>query len=254
MTNERDERRDRMLAKVRKLLNMGRDGRGNENENETAMRQANKLMAEYGIAEAECDMAAIDAGELEYGEAQFGSDGRAPQAGKVYRSAPTWCGVLAVGIGKFTDSVVVRKRTANGEMFAFQGERNDVLLGRWIFGVLVASIQNEQRASGWRGRADANAFKVSAASALAFRMRSLAVERRQMYEAARAESNSRALVVVDRKALEVANRFGTTKTRSSRSSSRGDSGAHIAGREAGGRINIPAGRPIGSSGNGGLLQ
>ena len=64
MDQERIERRARMLEKVRKLLAMGRDARGNANESEIAMRQANKLMAEYGIAEAECDMTAIQAGAV----------------------------------------------------------------------------------------------------------------------------------------------------------------------------------------------
>ena len=50
MDQDRNERRARMLEKVRKLLAMARDGRGNENEETIAMRQANKIMAEYGIA------------------------------------------------------------------------------------------------------------------------------------------------------------------------------------------------------------
>ena len=246
MDNERNERRARMLEKVRKLLAMGRDGRGNENESETAMRQANKIMAEYGIAEAECDMSAIDAGEMVFGEAQCGPDGRAPEQGKVYRSMPTYAGILAVGVGRFTDSVVIRKRTVNGEMLAFQGEREDVLLACWIFGALVRSILQEQAGSGWTTKGDNNAFRVAAASTLASRLRQLGQERTRMYEQAKAESNSRALVVVDRKRGEIALRFGTQKTKSRRTST-SNSGAYQAGSEAGKRINIPAGRPIGNA-------
>ena len=245
MDNERNERRARMLEKVRKLLSMARDGRGNSNEEETAMRHANKIMAEYGISEAECDMAAIDAGEMSFGAAQCGPDGKAPEQGKVYRSMPSYAGILAIGVARFTDSVVVRKTGANGEMLIFQGEKEDVLLARWIFGVLVASILAEQRRSGWTARGDASAFRVSAASTLARRLRTLAKERTAMYEQAKAESNSRALVVVDRKQAEIVSRFGAQKTRSSRTSYR-SSGAAVAGSEAGGRINIPAGRPIGN--------
>jgi len=248
MDNERNERRAKMLEKVRKLLAMGRDGRGNSNEEETAMRQANKIMAEYGIAEAECDMSAINAGEMSFGQAQCGPDGRAPEQGKVYRSCPSWSGVLAVGVARFTDSVVIRKTTANGEMFVFQGEREDVLLGRWLFGVLVNSIQAEQRNSGWTSRGDASSFRMAAASILQKRLKDLAAERIRMYEQARATSNSRALVVVDRKRSEIVARFGTQKTRSSRSGYH-SSGAAVAGQEAGKRINIPAGRPISGSNN-----
>lgn len=46
--SEHDEKRARMLEKVRKLLAMGRDGRGNANEEEIALRQAARLMAEFG--------------------------------------------------------------------------------------------------------------------------------------------------------------------------------------------------------------
>lgn len=241
----RIDRRARMLDKVRKLLAMGRDDRGNATESDTAMRQANKLMAEFGIAEAEADMAAIDAGELVFGEVQCGHDGRAPEQGKVYRSMPSYAGILAVGVGRFTDSVVTRKRGEHGEMLVFRGEREDVLLARWLFGVLVGSILTEQKASGWTGRGDTNAFRVHAASALAVRLAGLARERRAQFAAAQQASGSRALMVVDRKALEVVQRFGAQKTRSSRSGGNG-SGASHAGRAAGQRINIPAGRPIGA--------
>lgn len=246
MDKDQAVRRAKMLEKVRKLLAMGRHESGNENEQDIAMRQANKLMAEYGIAEAECDMSAINAGEMIFGEAQCGPDGKAPQQGRVYRSAPSWAGVLGVGVARFTESVIGRKRTEHGEMFVFRGEQQDVLLARWLFGVLVGSIQSEQRASGWTKRGEAGAFRIAAASTLQGRLMTLAKERRAMYEQARAESNSRALVVVDHKRAEIVKRFGEQRTTKAgyRSSSYG---ATQAGSSAGARINIPAGRPIGNS-------
>jgi hypothetical protein len=240
------ERRARMLEKVRKLLAMARDGRGNATESETAMRQANKLMAEFGIEEAEFDMQQLDSDAMVFGEAMSGPDGRAPAQGKVYRTMPTWVGMLAVGIGRFTDTIVSRRRTENGEMLVFRGEREDVLLARWLLGVLVEAIEIEKRASGWTGKGEANSFRVAAVSTLCRRLRDLAAERRAMYEDAKRTSGSRALMVVDRKAVEVAKRFGTQKTKTSRSSY-SSSGAAMAGRAAGSRINIPSGRPVGCS-------
>ena len=190
-------------------------------------------------------MSVLDAGEMVFGEALAGMDGRAPEAGKVYKSYSTWVGVLAVGVGKFTDSIVGRSTTCNGQMLVFRGEREDVLLARWLLGVLIESLQREQKASGWTSKSDAGSFRMSAASTLAGRLRTLATERRAMYETAKRESNSRALVVVDRKALEIVKRFGTQKTRSHSTGYRSN-GAAIAGREAGQRINIPTGRPIGN--------
>ena len=246
MDQDRQERRARMLEKVRKLLAMGRDGRGNDNEQEIAMRQANRLMAEFGIAEAECDMSAIDAGEMAFGAAQCGPDGRAPADGKVYRSCPGWSGVLAVGVARFTDSVVIRKTGPHGELFAFQGEREDVLLARWVFGVLIDSIQAAQKSSGWTKRGEAGDFRLAAASTLQVRLKELAAERLRMYQQAQQQSNSRALVVVDRKRSEIAARFGAQKTKTSHRGFR-NSGAAASGSEAGRNINIPAGRPVGNA-------
>jgi Protein of unknown function (DUF2786) len=244
MDNAQNERRARMLDKVRKLLAMARDGRGNSNEEEIAMRQANKLMAEYGIAEAECDIEQMDTGAMEFGEATAGMDGLAPTPGRVFKSYATWVGMISVGVARFTDSVATRKVTGSGQMLAFRGERQDVLLARWLLGVLVQSARREQIASGWTSRADSNAFLTSAASALQKRLNHLASERRKMYEDAQRTSNSRALVVVDRKHTEIVKRFGEQRTSKRRMSSRGASGASIAGCEAGTRINIPEGRPI----------
>lgn len=123
MDAQHNERRAKMLEKVRKLLSMARDGRGNQHEEEAALRQASKLMAEFGIAEAECDMAAIEAGEMIFGETTVTPDGKPSKEGKVYRSSPAWAGILAVGVAKFTDSIVAYTRTANGKAFVFRGKK-----------------------------------------------------------------------------------------------------------------------------------
>lgn len=244
MDAERNEKRARMLEKVRKLLAIGRDGRGNEHEEAIAMRQASKLMAEWGIEEAEADLSAIAADAMQFGESEIRPDGK--DAGNNMRSTPSWAGVIGVGVARFTDTFCRQRMTERGVVLVFQGERNDVLLARWLFGVLVTAVQHEQRNSGWTSRGDANAFRRSAASALQNRMTAIARERRQVYEQAKATSGSRALVVVDKKLAIMEDRFGKqtySKTRGSRS---GDYGAREAGRSAGNRINIPSGRPLGS--------
>lgn len=245
---ERNERRQEMLAKVRKLLAMGRDGRGNEFEEEAAMRQANKIMAAYGIAEAEVDMAAIDAGEMIFGETKCGPDGRAPEQGRVYRQMPSYAAVLSVGVARFCDAIVSRIRNEYGDLLVFKGEKEDVLLARWIFGVLVDSILAEQKKSGWTGRKEATEFRDAAAGKLQRRLIDLAHEREAMYAQAKVESNSRALVVVDRKKTEIATRFGIQRLKSS-ARRYSVSGAYYAGQEAGSRINIPSGQPLSGSSN-----
>ena len=238
MDNAQNDRRQRMLEKVRKLLAMARDGRGNENEEATAMRQANHLMAEYGIAEAECDLASLDAGTMSFGEAQCMPDGRAPEQGVTHKTMPGHIGTLALAVAKFTDSIVILKTTANGKTLVFRGEKNDVLLARWLLGVLVHSIDREQKSSGWSSKSDAAAFKVGATRELYKRLFALHAERQAMYQAAQRESNSRALVVVDRKHGQIVKLFGVQRVRHSSSRGRGDTGAGVAGREAGHSVTI----------------
>lgn len=238
-----DERRARMLEKVRKLLAMAKDGRGNSHEEETAMRQGNALMAEFGIEEAECDMEALDAGTMSFGEALAGQDGSAPQPGKMFKSYSTWVSMLAVGVARFTDSVAAYKITENGKMLAFRGEKNDVLMARWLLGVLVTSIHREQADSGWTGRGDGNNFRTAATIALCARLRALKLERIAMFQAAQQTSGSRALMVVDRKTNQVVKLFGKQKTRHHSFGGSG-AGARQAGHAAGARINIPSGRPL----------
>lgn len=92
------QRRERMMQRVRKLLNMAKDGRGNAHEEETAMRQANKIMAAYGIEEAEVDMAALDSDAVEYGEETCAPDGGELVDGKLYRQVPMFASYLIMGV------------------------------------------------------------------------------------------------------------------------------------------------------------
>ena len=80
-------------------------------------------------------------------------------------------------------------------------------------------------------------------------MKAMQAERIAMYEAAKVQSQSRALMVVDRKQIEIAERFGNQRIRNHSTRSNADSGARIAGQAAGQRINIPSGRPVGQSNN-----
>ena len=77
---EASERNKKML-RIRKLLAMGKDDRGNEHETEAAMRMANKLMAELGIEEADINMAALDANTMQFGEQLVHPDGKEFVAG-----------------------------------------------------------------------------------------------------------------------------------------------------------------------------
>ena len=240
--------RERMLAKIRKLMAMGRDARGNEHETEAALRQANKLMQAHGIEEADVDMASLDAGTMIFGEVDVRPDGLTPSEaadkGKLYmRECPGWAGTLAVGVAFFTDTQCIQAQISFGRVLRFRGEKGDVLFAKWLFAVLLAEINAEQAKSGYTTRGDAGAFRQGAASSLHRRLAKMAAERREAFAQA-SLSGSRALVVVNRKAQEIAERFGEVKYRGGRRVE--GSGARWAGQRAGERVNIPAGRPLGS--------
>lgn len=52
MTKEK-KKREGLLERIKKLFAMGNDTRGNENESQTALLKAQKLMAEHGISQTE---------------------------------------------------------------------------------------------------------------------------------------------------------------------------------------------------------
>lgn len=240
-------KRAEMLEKVRKLMSMARHERGNEHEQETALRQANKLMAEHGIAEAECDMLAIEADAMEFGEELVGTDGKQLREGKVYRNIPVFASVLGVGIARFTGTIVIIKMTEYGKVFAFRGEVSDNQLAIWLFDCLIRSIQNTQKQSCWTRRSEATIFRKAAASSLQKRLRALALEREQLYREANRATGSKALAVADIKMLKLSELYGKQQT--TPSGIRSNSGAYTAGHLAGNSINIPTQRPLGNSGN-----
>jgi hypothetical protein len=53
---ELKEKKESLLEKIKKLLNMANDGRGNTNESQAALLKAQKLMAENGISHTDIQM------------------------------------------------------------------------------------------------------------------------------------------------------------------------------------------------------
>jgi len=53
---ELKEKKESLLEKIKKLLNMANDGRGNTNESQAALLKAQKLMAENGISHTDIEM------------------------------------------------------------------------------------------------------------------------------------------------------------------------------------------------------
>lgn len=235
-----NEERERKLAKIRKLLAMGRDERGNENEVEAAMRQANKLMAELGIEEAEVSLAALNENTMIFGEAEVRPDGKELDPTKRPKTGDTkWCGILGTGVAKFCDcKVIATTNSIHGLVYKFQGEKQDVLFAAWLFKVLAAAVNDKLHDASWiKARSQRDGFRAAAAVVLHHRLVLLRAERNVILK----ESGSRALVVVDRKQQEIVARFGEARYTLSKEYA---GAAAASGHRAGHSINIPAGRPI----------
>jgi hypothetical protein len=129
-------------------------------------------------------------------------------------------------------------------VLVFQGYKPDVALATWMFELLVRTTVQAQRASPFGGRSDATAFLNGAAAVLQGRLYEAAAARRQAcaeQASGGRDGASRALVVVDRKAALIAERFG--KTRAKRVGLK-QTPAFDAGTAVGAVMALPTSRPL----------
>lgn len=145
------EERNRYLEKIKKLLALARDGRGNLQEAETALRQAQALMRKYSIDESE----AIGQ-ELEVdGDAlmrEYASYGKRTAGSKSVKQMPRYTGFVAWGIGKLYDCNVLKVNRYDpvthqpiGEFILFAGYRMDVQVACWTFEYLCECVERGYR-------------------------------------------------------------------------------------------------------------
>jgi len=218
---------DNVVTKLRKLLAMGQDGRGNENEAETALRQAEALMRKHGLELSDVNTAA-DIGydfhrelmELEHGV-----------------KVPIWINLLAAGIESFTDTVfhIVQIRAPYADNLKVQrvlfcGVREDVMLASWLLRYLMEAIDKERKRDNVGVHVDT--YRKAAAGSLQRRMFVLREERNVAFQA----GTGTALVVVDQKKAAVSEKFGSSKQQEI--VSKGASDIAAKGRAAGERITL----------------
>jgi hypothetical protein len=234
--------REKAVDKIRKLLAMANDGRGNEQEAETAARQAEKMMRAYQIDAAECIMKELetaDAFDRGVEAAYFGpTDPR-----HVPAKASGWVGVIAFGVAQAFTCKVDTVMTPHGVKVRFSGFAMDVQLARWVYSYLCQTVYrlSVQNYKGM-GATPAKAFRSGAAGTLQRRL----FEIRDSRNTENRAGNGTALVLYDRKAQRVEEMFGAQKTKQSKATVR-DQAAYAHGREEGGKINISTNRPIGQA-------
>lgn len=131
--------RGKALEKIRKLLRVAKDGRGNATEAETAMRQALALMRLFNIDDAEVSAKEIhnDPEAISRAWCKAGYGLRA-----TLRKMPLWANILATGVARLYECrLAILRREEEGMVIMFGGYRTDLQVAVWTFEYLVQSVR-----------------------------------------------------------------------------------------------------------------
>lgn len=242
--------RDAIMRKIRALLAMGTDGRGNMNEAEAAMRQAQAMMRKYQVEESE-----VVLDELR-GKSHMRRASESPYAYKssdIPTKVPAWVGVISIGVGRLTDTVIdIIMDSQAGARVRFSGYAPDVEFACWLYRYLIETVHRLAKERGGR-RSELESFRRGAAAELQRRLYALAAERDAEDKAEAGSGAGTALMVVNTKRAAVAEAFGGQRMKNT--SGVRDAMSAMAGRQAASRIAIHTNRPIGGSGGkAGLLN
>lgn len=228
--------RDRIKDKIAKLMAMATDQRGNEHEAEAALRQAQKLMAAHAI---ELNEIATRTGTRPVWEWRTVS---VPVSPKPVKDAPIWMNWIAIGVAKFTDcTAAITHVPPHGACIKYSGDATDVEYAVW----LTKNLRDEARILGRMHSGNARAkeeFRRGYALRVYNRLDAMRKERDATLQQATTATGT-ALMVVNQKIAERDERFGAQQYGKARPV-RWNTGAHMAGQEAGSRANLN--RPVGS--------
>jgi Protein of unknown function (DUF2786) len=222
--------------RISKLLAMANDTRGNEHENETAMRMAEKLMRQHNIDVADLEASSGKPATYTWRTITVAIGEKAARA--TWR--PMWISFVSYGVGKFADCQTVWGQDSEfGHVIQFKGDETDLEYAAWLFKKLRDFGYAESKAVPYKQR---DAFLKAYALRLQDRMNQLRTERDAAMKAAVTASGTALMVVNNKLALRDAE-FGRQKTSHTRVKY-GSQGFHE-GRKAADRANFN--RPLGGS-------
>jgi hypothetical protein len=209
--------KDQAIRKAQKLMAVAMDGRGNENEAERALVQAEALMRKFGLEQAEIASSKATS-DFDWADA-FHAYGPPKNPAK---SCPKWFQIISTGVAIFTDTIVrLHYDPAQGYGVGFYGDRSDTLFAQWLVGYLKDSVwealnvaHREHR--DW-SRSEMEDFRKAMATRISSRMRDLRRERDAEFAATvTAQGTGRALMLVTDKLAQRDAEFGTPKYRNTR--------------------------------------
>lgn len=224
------------MRRVRKLLAIAQDGRGDPNECAAAARMAESIMRKYEIEHADVISAELkNAGSDAFDTCDIGAG---MDVNWKVRTASGWVGWLGVAIAELYDCQARYGQVNGYKTIRFSGYRTDVQMAKFTYEYIVNQMGIASRAftkthSGSPGvRAEAESFRrgfiLSCVNSLTKLLKEKTAE---MQEA----SSSRALVIV--KSQAVAEHFGQVRYRKGNANTRqGD--AFEQGRSQGSKVDV----------------
>lgn len=221
--------------KVKKLLAFAADGRGNENEAESAMRMAEGLMRKHSIDISELQAASGKAATFNWKSVTIPVGEKA----RPTNWSPMWLGILSYGVGQFTDCRVSwTNHDDYHRCIKFEGDEWDIEYAAWLFKKVRDIGYAEAYALPGNQR---DQFRKGFASKLCARMRNLRAERDAAMKAA-VTSTGNALVLVHDKLIQRDSEFGKQGVRKSRPANWGTEGFSAGSLAAN---NVSLNKPIG---------
>lgn len=233
--------RDQAMAKVRKLLAIGTDGRGNMTEAETAMRHAGKLMREYQI-----DTVADVMNDLKSDYAMVCGMEPVTQALDLlepFEMCPAWVGIIALGCGRFTTVKVDLVGSDAGTLIRFSGYAPDVMYCRWLYKYLIERVDMLLAKLPKHVNNHAS-FRFGAAISIQNRLFIMHDEQNKIDKAEAKDGMSTALMIINAKAVAVANKFGAQDANTVETKNKMKDAEQIMGAKFGDTLAIPTSRPV----------
>ena len=230
--------KDQAIRKAQKLMAVAMDSRGNGNEAERALAQAEALIRKFGIEQAE--IASTEAAaDFDWAEA-FHAYGPPKNPAK---ACPKWFQIISTGVANFTDTIVrLHYDAAHGYGVGFYGDRVDTLFAQWLAGYLKGcvweALNRARRDHPEWTRIEAEDFRKAMAVRLSSRMKDLRRERDAEFAVApNRQGMGTALVLVTSKLNRRNAQFGAPQYKNSRIQVRDPVAAHK-GRLAGDQVGF----------------
>ena len=244
-----------ILRRVKKLLAIAQDSRGDPNETAAAAAQAENLMRKFNIDNADLlreDLRTRGADAMAVARVKVNMK-RDDARRTPLKRAPRWAGWLAVALAKLNDTNVayVRDPAMGGVVAEFRGFEVDVQVAAYMFDYLAGQMILAVRAYGAElrkstgaapAKPQSDAFRLGFVRTLVGRIYEMKVAR----DADVAQSSSGRALVASKRALVSAHFGEAAYRRRKRGAAPADFEAYVAGADKARRVDLER-RGVGAS-------